>query len=185
MQYSRWCSRYCWPLRFQPLIYRGGPSGPGGRTVRARQKGATARKWLVAINTTPTTSIDNIQAFQPSTFNTRASNPFQDTFKASNLSKFQSWDKWSLVISDLRERRIRVLFAALVAWLFAIVLSFSFFLAIKLICNWGKRHQSCGGPCGNFVFQVIVKKSSLGPRDRLREGNGWKRPSLCDHLNGE
>jgi hypothetical protein len=44
----------------------------------------------VAINTTPTTSIHFIQAFQPSTFNTRASNPFQDTFKASNLSKFQS-----------------------------------------------------------------------------------------------
>jgi hypothetical protein len=24
----------------------------------------------------------------------------------------------------------------------------------------------------NFVFQVIEKKSSLGPRDRLREGKG-------------
>jgi hypothetical protein len=34
------------------------------------------------------------------------------------------------------------------------------------------RDQSCGGPCGNFVFQVIEKKSSLGPRDRLREGKG-------------
>jgi hypothetical protein len=44
----------------------------------------------VAINTTPTTSIHFTQAFQPSTFNTRARNPFQDTFKASNLSKFQS-----------------------------------------------------------------------------------------------
>jgi hypothetical protein len=30
----------------------------------------------------------------------------------------------------------------------------------------------CGDPCGNFVFQVIEKKSSLGPRDRLREGKG-------------
>jgi hypothetical protein len=45
---------------------------------------------LVAINTTPTTSIHFTQVFQPSTFNTRASNPLQDTFKASNLSKFQS-----------------------------------------------------------------------------------------------
>jgi hypothetical protein len=45
---------------------------------------------LVAINTTPTTSIHFTQAFQPSTFNTRASNPFQDTFKASNISKFQT-----------------------------------------------------------------------------------------------
>jgi hypothetical protein len=42
---------------------------------------------LVAINTTPTTSIHNIQALYSFTFNTRASNPFQDTFKASNLSK--------------------------------------------------------------------------------------------------
>jgi hypothetical protein len=37
MHYSRWYSRYCWPLRFQPLMYRGGPSGPGARTVRGRQ----------------------------------------------------------------------------------------------------------------------------------------------------
>jgi hypothetical protein len=43
---------------------------------------------LVAINTTPTTSIHNTQAFQPSTFNTRASNPFQDTFKASISPSF-------------------------------------------------------------------------------------------------
>jgi hypothetical protein len=80
--------------------------------------GATARKWLVAINTTPTTSIHFTQAYQSSTFNTRASNPFKDTIKASNLSKFHNWDKWSLVISDLRERErvICVLFVALVAW---------------------------------------------------------------------
>jgi hypothetical protein len=76
-----------------------------------------ARKWLVAINTTPTTSIHLTQAFQPSTFNTRASNPFQDTIKPSNLSKFHNWEKRSLVISDLREKMIRVLFVALVAWL--------------------------------------------------------------------
>jgi hypothetical protein len=45
---------------------------------------------LGAINTTPTTSIHSTQAFQPFTFNTRASNPFQDTIKASNLSKFHN-----------------------------------------------------------------------------------------------
>jgi hypothetical protein len=44
----------------------------------------------VAINTTPTTSIHNIQALYSFTFNTRASNQFQDTFKASNLSKTHS-----------------------------------------------------------------------------------------------
>jgi hypothetical protein len=41
----------------------------------------------VAINTTPTTSIQHIQALHSYTFNTRASDPFQGTFKASNLSK--------------------------------------------------------------------------------------------------
>jgi hypothetical protein len=75
------------------------------------------------------------------------------------------------VISDLREKVIRVLFVALVAWLLAIVLSFNLSY-VQLNCNQGKRHQLCGGPCGNFVFQVIEKKSSLGPRDRLREGKG-------------
>jgi hypothetical protein len=84
------------------------------------RKGATTRKWLRAINTTPTNYNQALQSF---TFNTRASNPFKDTIKASNLSKFHNWDKWSLVIRDLRERVIRVLFVTLVAWLFAIVLS--------------------------------------------------------------
>jgi hypothetical protein len=88
--FSRWCTGADRPDQGR------GPSAVG-------RIGATARKWLVAINTTPTTSIHNIQAFQSSTFNTRASNPFQDTIKASNLSKFHNWDKWSLVISDLRE----------------------------------------------------------------------------------
>jgi hypothetical protein len=36
---------------------------------------------------TPTTSIQYIQAFHSHTFNTRAKNQFQDTFKASNLLK--------------------------------------------------------------------------------------------------
>jgi hypothetical protein len=30
----------------------------------------------------------------------------------------------------------------------------------------------CGGPCGNFVFCLIEKRSSLGLSDRLREGKG-------------
>jgi hypothetical protein len=67
------------------------------------RKGATARKWLEAINTTPTTSINLIQALHSFTFNTRASNPFQDILKTFNLSKSHNLDKWSLVLSDLRE----------------------------------------------------------------------------------
>jgi hypothetical protein len=102
--FSHWCAGADRPDQGR------GPSAVG-------RKGATARKWLGAINTTPTTSIHFTQALQSFTFNTRASNPFQDTIKASNLSKFHNWDKWSLVISDLRERVIRVIFVALVAWL--------------------------------------------------------------------
>jgi hypothetical protein len=79
------------------------------------RKGATARKWLGAINTTPTTSIHLTQVFQSSTFNTRASNPLQDTIKASNISKFHNWDKWSLVISDLREREWSVCYLSLLS----------------------------------------------------------------------
>jgi hypothetical protein len=33
---SHWYSCYCWPLRFQPLMYRGRPSGPRAWTVRGR-----------------------------------------------------------------------------------------------------------------------------------------------------
>jgi hypothetical protein len=39
-------------------------------------------------------------------------------------------------------------------------------------CNRGKRHQLCGGPCGNFLFRLIEKRSLLGLSDRLREGKG-------------
>jgi hypothetical protein len=83
--FSRWCAGADRPKQGR------GPSA-------VSRKGATARKWLEAINTTPTTSIHLIQALHSYTFNTRASNTFQDTFKASNLSKFPNWDKWSLMI---------------------------------------------------------------------------------------
>jgi hypothetical protein len=42
----------------------------------------------------------------------------------------------------------------------------------QLNCNQGKRHQLCGGPCRNFVFRLIEKRSSLGLSDHLREGKG-------------
>jgi hypothetical protein len=48
---------------------------------------------------------------------------------------------------------------------------FSFFRD-QLNCNQGKRHQLCGGPCGDFVSRLIEKRSSLGLSDRLREGKG-------------
>jgi hypothetical protein len=102
--FSHWCAGADRPDQ------KRGPSAVG-------RKRASARKWLRAINTTPTISIHFTQAFQPFTFNIRASHPFQDTIKACNLSKFHNWDKWSLVISDLIKKVIRVIFVALVAWL--------------------------------------------------------------------
>jgi hypothetical protein len=40
----------------------------------------------------------------------------------------------------------------------------------QLNCNQSKRHQLCGGPCGDLVSHLIEKRSSLGLSDRLREG---------------
>jgi hypothetical protein len=43
----------------------------------------------------------------------------------------------------------------------------------QLNCNQGKRHQLCGGPCGEVLFPVDLRReSSPGPRDHLREGRG-------------
>jgi hypothetical protein len=53
-----------------------------------------------------------------------------------------------------------------------LLLFFLILFVIKLICNRGKRHQLCGGPCGNFAFRLIEKRSSRGLSDRLREGKG-------------
>jgi hypothetical protein len=44
---------------------------------------------------------------------------------------------------------------------------FAFGLPSKTGCD-----KLCGGPCGKFGSHLIEKRSSLGPRDRLREGKG-------------
>jgi hypothetical protein len=72
--FSRWCAGADRPVQEH------GPSA-------VNRIGATTKKWLEAINTTPTTSIYHNQALYSFTLNTRASNPFQDIFKASNNSK--------------------------------------------------------------------------------------------------
>ena len=48
------------------------------------------------------------------------------------------------------------------------------FLRSKLTCNWGKRHQSCGGPCRNFVFQVIEKRKLTRSEGPFERGKGLK-----------
>jgi hypothetical protein len=50
------------------------------------------------------------------------------------------------------------------------------FLRLILTCNRGKRHQLCGGPCGEVLFPVDLRReSSLGPRDHLREREGVEK----------
>jgi hypothetical protein len=125
------------------------------------------------------------QASTPSyTFNTRASNPFQDTFKASNLSKFQNWDKWSLVINDLRECDSCFICCSC-CLVFLIVLSSSLSELSKCFVKFARDTELCGDPCGVLVTRVIEKKHSTSLSDRLREGKGWNRPDLCGLLNGE
>jgi hypothetical protein len=85
--------------------------------------GATARKWLEAINTTPTTSIQFIRASHSLSFNTRAFSSTKDTFKHPNLSKFHNCDQWSLVISDLRKCDFVSFHIALVARLLIVLSS--------------------------------------------------------------
>jgi hypothetical protein len=177
MLYSRWYSRYCWPLWFQPLICRGGPSAIG-------RIGATTRKWLEGINTTPTTSIQDIKALHSYTFNTRASDPFQDTLKAFNLSKSHNLDKWSLVLSDLRECD-PCDFCRSCCLAFAIVLSSPLSQPSKWIVKQGRDTTLCGDPCVVLVTHVIKEKHLTGLSDRLRERKGWNGSGLCGLLNGD
>jgi hypothetical protein len=69
----------------------------------------------------------------------------------------------------IREREICCVHLSSCTWI-ASFLSHS--SCDKLNCNRGKRHQLCGGPCGNLVFRLIEKRSSLSLSNRLREGKG-------------
>ena len=48
--------------------------------------------------------------------------------------------------------------------------SFSLVLEITLHCNQGKRHQLCGGPCGEVLFPALIREEkltrSVGPFER-------------------
>jgi hypothetical protein len=78
------------------------------------------------------------------------------------------------VISDLREKVVRVLFVALVAWLFAIVFSFNL-SCDQLNCNQGKRHQLCGGPCWEVCSRLIEKKKLTRSEGPFERGKGLKK----------
>jgi hypothetical protein len=44
------------------------------------------------------------------------------------------------------------------------------FLRSQLHCNQGKRHQLCGGPCGEVLFPALIREEKLtrseGPFER-------------------
>jgi hypothetical protein len=52
------------------------------------------------------------------------------------------------------------------------LLFFFIISCVQLNCNQDKRHQLCGGPCGDLVSRLIEKRSSLGLSDRLKERKG-------------
>jgi hypothetical protein len=75
------------------------------------------------------------------------------------------------VISDLREKVIRVLFVALVAWLLQSCF-LSIFLAINSIVTKARDTNCVVVLTGKFVPVSLRRRNSLGPRDCLREGKG-------------
>jgi hypothetical protein len=57
---------------------------------------------------------------------------------------------------------------------FAIVLSF--ILSCKqLNCNQGKRHQLCGGPCGEVCSRLIEKEKLTRSEGPFERGEGLKK----------
>jgi hypothetical protein len=82
----------------------------------------------------------------------------------------------------ISERDLLVFFRALALGFLS---SFDSLLQSTLNCNRGKRHQLCGGPCGEVLFPVDLRReSSLGPRDRLREGRVKKDPAFVASSTG-
>jgi hypothetical protein len=54
---------------------------------------------------------------------------------------------------------------------FAIVLSFDL-SCDQLNCNQGKRHQVCGGPCGEVCSRLIEKKKLIRSEGPFERGKG-------------
>jgi hypothetical protein len=106
----------------------------------------------------PTTTLQCIQAFTtPHTIQEQYTT-LKTQIKASN----------STLVVRTCEKIDLCSFVVLVAWL----ASFFFISCSQDHCNQSKRHQLCGGPCGDLVCHLIEKRSSLGLGDRLREGKG-------------
>jgi hypothetical protein len=102
----------------------------------------------------------------------------QDTTKEIKSSP-KSKDNSNQIVTSERDILVFI-------WALALGLLFFFILScVQLTCNQNKRHQVVVVLVVDLVSHLIEEKGSLGLGDRLREGKGWKRPGLCDHLNGE
>jgi hypothetical protein len=70
----------------------------------------------------------------------------------------------------ISERDLLVFFRAL-----ALGLLLSFVLTCdQLNCNRGKRHQLCGGPCGEVCSRLIEKKKLTRSEGPFERGKGLK-----------
>jgi hypothetical protein len=136
------------------------------RTVRCaiRQTAFPTATLVVGAINTPQPPHFKASKFQPFAFNTRTLDfipRHKQEIKSSPKSKVHS----NQIVT--RECDICVHLSSC-AWIAFLLLSF----CSQLNCNQGKRHQLCGGPCGDLVSRLIEKRSSLGLGDRLREGKG-------------
>jgi hypothetical protein len=128
------------------------------QTVRCARTASPTGTLVVGAINTPNHHISRHSSFQPIHSIQELVHSIQDTNRLNqNLSKSQFHSK------QLVTRR-----ESFVVFFWALALESLFFFPISCsqhLCNQSKKHQLCG--------------------DRLREGKGWKRPGLCDHLNGE
>jgi hypothetical protein len=75
------------------------------------------------------------------------------------------------VISDLREKSDPCVICRSCRLAFAIVLSFNLSY-VQLDYNQGKRHQLCGGPCGEVCSRLIEKRKLTRSEGRFERGKG-------------
>jgi hypothetical protein len=113
----------------------------------------------------PTTSTPTIQAFITLHSIQEQSATLQDTNQSHQSDQSPKFN--SSVLGLERGSLVFLCCSCLLSLAF-----FSFSLLTLKLCKRGKRHQLCGGPCGEKVTREIKEEASLGLGDRLREGKG-------------
>jgi hypothetical protein len=137
------------------------------RTVRCAMRQTTFQRPLLVVGVINTPNHPTFKSSKFSTFQllTRAL-----AFNSRHNQRDQSSPKSGITPNQIVTRESDTcVHLSSCAWI-ASFLSHSFVTSLN--CNRGKRHQLCGGSCGDVVSRLIEKRSSLGLRDRLREGKG-------------